>query len=341
MARLPVRAEGFTTRMAEFLCAADVLVHSTAGLTMLEAELCGTWAISFGWGIGHIRVNNEAYRRFGLAAVATNRAELAAALRTALHRPRPRPDWFAALPAAADETLRGQSLMLAANLKVPGTFIFGAAAGWGLPACAPLYPPLADRLRIRTRLDVPRVALTFDDGPHAEGTVLVLEALARAGVVATFFLVGEQVRKNPGLARELVAQGHGVAVHGDRHRNLLRLTPRQIAEDLSRAHETIGEHTGVDARLHRAPFGIYSWPALREVSRRGWEPVLWSRWGRDWTRRATPEGIAATVSDGVRPRDILLLHDADDYSAPGSHRRTAQALPRVLDALAPYALVGL
>ncbi len=99
------RVEGFTTRMCDWLAAADVLVHSTAGLTVLEAELCGTWAVSFGWGVGHIRLNNRAYRRFGLAAVATTPIELAAALRQGLAAPRERPDWYAELPAASDATL--------------------------------------------------------------------------------------------------------------------------------------------------------------------------------------------------------------------------------------------
>ncbi len=90
LARSGVRAEGFTSRMCEWLAAADVLVHSTAGLTMLEAELCGTWAISYGWGHGHIRVNNAAYRRFGLAAVAETGEQLEAELRRALAGPRPR-----------------------------------------------------------------------------------------------------------------------------------------------------------------------------------------------------------------------------------------------------------
>ncbi len=100
-----VRAEGFTDRMCEWLAAADVLVHSTAGLTVLEAELCGTWAISYGWGHGHIRLNNAAYRATGLASVASSESELANALRVALAAPRPRPDWYATLPAAADVVL--------------------------------------------------------------------------------------------------------------------------------------------------------------------------------------------------------------------------------------------
>src|SRR5579863_8851852 len=61
-------------------------------------------------------------------------------------------------------------------------------------------------------------ALTFDDGPHREGTPAVLEILAREGVRATFFLVGEQVRARPALAAEIVAAGHAVALHADRHR---------------------------------------------------------------------------------------------------------------------------
>jgi peptidoglycan/xylan/chitin deacetylase (PgdA/CDA1 family) len=194
-------------------------------------------------------------------------------------------------------------------------------------------------LRIETRIDVPgAVALTFDDGPHHAGTPAMLEILAAAGARATFFLVGEQVLRNPTLAAEVVAAGHTVAVHGHRHRNLLRLPPGAIAADLDRAAATIEDATGVSPDLHRPPYGIYSWPALRAVRARGWTPVLWSRWGRDWARRATPRGIAAKVSLDVREGDVLLLHDADDYSASGSHRRTAAALPRVLEAVAAAGL---
>jgi UDP-N-acetylglucosamine:LPS N-acetylglucosamine transferase len=100
-----VRIEGFTERMCDWLAAADVLVHSTAGLTVLEAQICGTWAISYGWGVAHIRVNNRAYRRFGLADVADTPAELDAALRACLTAPRPVDRSFGALPGAADAVL--------------------------------------------------------------------------------------------------------------------------------------------------------------------------------------------------------------------------------------------
>lgn len=97
--------EGFTDRMPDWFAAGDALVHSTAGLTVLEAIMRGCGVVSYGWGMGHVRVNNEAYARFGLAEVAGSREELAGALERILAS-RPAPDEsFARLPTAASEVL--------------------------------------------------------------------------------------------------------------------------------------------------------------------------------------------------------------------------------------------
>jgi UDP-N-acetylglucosamine:LPS N-acetylglucosamine transferase len=96
---------GFTERMGDLLAAADVLVHSTAGLTVLEAIMRGCRVISYGWGHGHIRVNNEAYERFGLAIVASDREQLRAALRRGLAEPRAPERSFESLPSAASLVL--------------------------------------------------------------------------------------------------------------------------------------------------------------------------------------------------------------------------------------------
>jgi UDP-N-acetylglucosamine:LPS N-acetylglucosamine transferase len=100
-----VRPIGFTDRMSDYLAAADVLVHATAGLTVLEAQIRGTRVISYGWGLGHIRRNNRAYRRFGLADVASTPSELEAALRSALASPREPDLSLADLPSGADLVL--------------------------------------------------------------------------------------------------------------------------------------------------------------------------------------------------------------------------------------------
>ena len=214
-----------------------------------------------------------------------------------------------------------------------------AAAGWSFPAAAPLSPPVAAALRIPTRARLPgAVALTFDDGPDAAGTPRVLDALAGLGAPATFFLVGEQVLRAPALAAEIVSAGHAVAVHGHRHRTLLRLAPRAVARDLDCAAGAIGAHAGVVPRLHRAPYGVYSWAALRAVRARGWAPVLWSRWGRDWRASATPVSVASAVGADLRAGDVLLLHDADSYSGPGCWRATLGALPLIAEAVAARGL---
>jgi peptidoglycan/xylan/chitin deacetylase (PgdA/CDA1 family) len=157
-------------------------------------------------------------------------------------------------------------------------------------------------------------------------------------VRATFFLVGEQVERNPALAAEIVAAGHGIGVHCHRHRNLLRLTPMQVRDDIARAHSLIVEATAREPALYRPPYGVLNAAAMLISRARGWRTLLWSHWGRDWQPEATAQSIAARVTAGARDGSLLLLHDADDYSAPGSWRNTAAALPRVLETLAARGL---
>lgn len=227
-----------------------------------------------------------------------------------------------------------------------GAGIAAAGVAHAGPALAPIVAGVGPALGIRHRLDgTEGVALTFDDGPHPQGTERTLEVLREAGARATFFLVGEQVERRPSLAAEIVAAGHGVGLHCHRHRNLLRLGPGPLRADLERARALIEEATAKPIALHRPPYGIYSGAGLAIVRSRGWEPVLWSKWGRDWSHRATPGSITRLITEGVRGGDILLLHDADFYSVTDSWRKTVAALPMILAEIAssdlsPVPLVG-
>jgi processive 1,2-diacylglycerol beta-glucosyltransferase len=100
-----VRVEGFTEAMPAWLAAADALVHSTGGLTVLEALMRGCPPISYGWGRGHVRTNNAAFRRFGLADVAETQTQLRSAIVRALARGRLAPNEFAGVPSAASFVL--------------------------------------------------------------------------------------------------------------------------------------------------------------------------------------------------------------------------------------------
>jgi peptidoglycan/xylan/chitin deacetylase (PgdA/CDA1 family) len=194
---------------------------------------------------------------------------------------------------------------------------------------APHVPRAADALGIKRTVSG-GVALTFDDGPHPEGTPAVLEILEDAGFKATFFLVGEQVERRPALAAEIAAGGHAVALHGYRHRPQPFISAKAVEDDLARGADVIQSAVGHAVAWHRPPYGLYSPAGLTAVRHRGLRPLLWSKWGKDWRRLTTPERIANRVTAGVGPGDVILLHDADFYSSKGSHKRTVEALKLVV-----------
>jgi peptidoglycan/xylan/chitin deacetylase (PgdA/CDA1 family) len=182
-------------------------------------------------------------------------------------------------------------------------------------------------LRIR---GAPGVALTFDDGPHPQGTPAVLEVLSRENASATFFLVGEQVKRYPSLVAELIAAGHEPAVHGYRHRSQMRLPPSTFVTDLDRAIAVIADACGRMPACYRPPYGVFTLAGLRAVRRAGLRPLLWSKWGRDWRGDSSAREIALRATSGIGAGDVVLLHDADWYSSARSHWRTATALPAIL-----------
>jgi peptidoglycan/xylan/chitin deacetylase (PgdA/CDA1 family) len=223
---------------------------------------------------------------------------------------------------------------VAGGLAAGGALVAGGVVH-SLPALAPVVAPLGRAFGLVLREEgLDGVALTFDDGPHPQGTPLVLELLREAGAKATFFLVGEQVERRPALVAEIVAAGHRVELHSHSHRTQLRQTARLIRDDADRARAAIEEAGGQAVADFRPPNGIFSASGLRAVRRRGWRPVLWSRWGRDWDADATAESIAHRCTAAVRAGDVVLLHDADYYSAEDSWVRTVAALPMILGALA-------
>jgi peptidoglycan/xylan/chitin deacetylase (PgdA/CDA1 family) len=177
------------------------------------------------------------------------------------------------------------------------------------------------------------VALTFDDGPHPEGTPAVLAELERRGMRATFYVVATHARRHPQLLREVTAAGHELGLHGGRHLPHALVPPFVLERELRAARAEIEDTAGVALRTLRAPFGAASLSTLRFAARSGMRVAGWSRWGRDWEGRATPAAIANRVAGSAEGGDILLLHDSDAYSAAGSWRRTADALPQVAELL--------
>lgn len=174
------------------------------------------------------------------------------------------------------------------------------------------------------------VALTFDDGPHPVATPQLLDLLAERRTTATFFVLGEAARAHPDVVAR-AAENHEIAVHGWTHRCHLYRTPFDVAADLRRTRDLIGDLTGTQPRYWRPPYGIASGPALVAARRLGLTPVLWTADGRDWTAQASPASIVQRIRAGLRDGGTVLLHDSDATSATGSWIATLAAVPVVLD----------
>lgn len=221
-------------------------------------------------------------------------------------------------------------------VTVPGTIaaLGLVAAAWALPTALAYAPaPLERAIGARRRLrDTSRIALTFDDGPQPVATEAVLDVLARERVRATFFIVGAQVARSPGLVHEIDAAGHEVGCHGEVHVNHLRRSPLGLTDDLRRSRGRLEDLLGRSIDLYRPPQGALTWPSLRAVRSSGLELVLWSRWVRDWERSSTPARIGRLGTRDLQGGEIVLLHDADTYARrSGTWRDTVAALPAIID----------
>jgi len=176
----------------------------------------------------------------------------------------------------------------------------------------------------------PAIALTFDDGP-SESTPALLEILARHGAPATFFQCGANVRRLPGIAREVVAAGHEIGNHTDTHARLYLKSSSFIYRELAEAEETIHRVTGARPQLFRAPYGA-RWFGLRDAQRRlGLMGVMWSTIALDWKWPA--DRVARRLLTGAGNGAIFCLHDGQRLEERPDIRVTLEAVSEVLPKL--------
>jgi peptidoglycan/xylan/chitin deacetylase (PgdA/CDA1 family) len=206
------------------------------------------------------------------------------------------------------------------------------AGGTAVTALILLHPGSRWLLDHRTEVPCasrPCVALTFDDGPSSEVTPRVLDILRQRQAKATFFLVGQQVERNPELARRVSDEGHAIGNHTYSHPPLFCfLSPARLRAEIERAQDAILRVTGVRPRHFRSPVGLRH-PILKlALERAALELVLWRLRTYD-TRAVTSETLRRRILERVRPGAIVLLHDR---SGPGASAMLS-ALPDVIDGL--------
>ncbi len=243
-------------------------------------------------------------------------------------------------PSRTDDPVRPVRAAGMALAAVAIAVAHAAPAMCVLPALAPWQPRRVPGVacRWRGRAGRRQVAVTFDDGPSPD-TVLLLEPLRQLGMPATFFLTGQRMESQPDVARELRSAGHQVGLHGFRHEHHLLRSPRWVADDLDRAVAVHRRVLGETPRWFRPPYGQLSAATVGAARRLGLETVLWSTWGREFADPA-PDRVLARLVPRLTDGAVVLLHDSDGTSPPGTAAATRQLLPLLAGALARCGLTA-
>jgi peptidoglycan/xylan/chitin deacetylase (PgdA/CDA1 family) len=178
----------------------------------------------------------------------------------------------------------------------------------------------------------PRVAMTFDDGPHPEDTPAILEILERSRVRATFFMVGQRARAHPDLARRVAAAGHEIAVHSDTHPWWFSLaSARRLRREVRGAARTIEDLTRRPPRFFRPPMGHKNLFLGAELAAAGLRMVTWTARSYD-TLAPASDRIRDKLLARATPGGILLMHEGV-RRAPGERSPTVAALEAIIEGL--------
>lgn len=151
----------------------------------------------------------------------------------------------------------------------------------------------------------PQAALTFDDGPDARYTPLLLDGLKERNIKASFFLLGEKIEQYPDLVRRMQEEGHLVGNHTYHHVQLDKLNDTKAREEILKTNNLIYETTGEYPQYMRPPFG--AWKKNLELCVE-MLPVFWTIDTLDWKVQNTDK-IIQTVQDEIEDGAIILMHD--------------------------------
>lgn len=162
--------------------------------------------------------------------------------------------------------------------------------------------------------------LTFDDGPVPEVTPLVLSQLAVYDAKATFFCVGDNVRKHPGIHEQTIAAGHTVANHTYHHLNGWETETAEYMRDVEKCKSLVPSH------FFRPPYGRINPCQSQALEQAGFEVVMWDVLSADFDCRLTGPQVLSNVLRHARPGSIIVFHDSLK-----ALDRLAYALPRTLE----------
>ncbi|HRJ72414.1 MAG TPA: polysaccharide deacetylase family protein [Terrimicrobiaceae bacterium] len=174
-------------------------------------------------------------------------------------------------------------------------------------------------------VDGPYIAITFDDGPHAQLTPKLLDMLKERNIKATFFVVGQCAAEYPDIMKRMAAEGHEVANHSWSHPALTKLGADGVRKQIENTNNAIMQTAGVKPTLMRPPYGATSATLNKRFAEDyGLKVILWSVDPLDWKNRSAPV-VRDRIVKGAHPGAIILAHDI--------HASTVAAMPDTFDIL--------
>lgn len=174
---------------------------------------------------------------------------------------------------------------------------------------------------IAQQQDRPKIALTFDDGPHPYYTEQLLKGLAKRKVKATFFVTGENVEAYPEVTKQICEEGHLIGNHTYSHIQLSRSNTESYKEEIKKTNQVIRDVTGQDTIYIRPPYGSWNKEFEKELNM---FPVLWTIDPLDWCS-SNVDCIVNTVCAKAGENDIILMHD--------QYKTTVTAALQIVDRL--------
>jgi peptidoglycan-N-acetylglucosamine deacetylase len=215
------------------------------------------------------------------------------------------------------------------KIAIP-VFVIGILCyGYFVPAS-----PVFGKVYYRSITSSKVISLTFDDGPNEPYTSQVLDVLKEYDVPATFFLVGNNVRLYPDVARRIFQEGHVIGNHSYYH-NANHALSFKADKDILMAQQTISEVTGVEPHLYRPPHGKKSPWELEAIKHEGFVEVLWNISTNELSGR-TPLFLAEQIVRKANPGGIILLHDGYGviHNSPRADKSiTVEMLPIIIEKL--------
>lgn len=179
-----------------------------------------------------------------------------------------------------------------------------------------LFPEAIWRIKRKHRKVV---YLTFDDGPIPEVTPWVLDLLDKYGIKATFFMVGDNVRRHPELLEEVKARGHSYGNHTMHHLQGFKVSRVRYMRDITEAAFYI------DSPLFRPPHGLIRWAQAKAIKNH-YNIVMYDLVTRDYSKKLNPEQVLANVKRYVRNGSVIVFHDSLK-----ARKNMQQALPQAIE----------